>query len=78
MVQTLLTVLTVFSSVVRILITCFRLRAGEVLVGEEAHFMLPPGIPCASSTSGLNYAAFRNLYGLIRSSGGIFHALWIR
>src|SRR5262245_41628220 len=27
---------------------------------------------------GLNYAAFRNLYGLIRSSGGIFHALWIR
>ena len=27
---------------------------------------------------GLNYAAFRSLYGLIRSSGGIFHALWIR
>jgi hypothetical protein len=24
------------------------------------------------------YAAFRSLYGLIRSSGGIFHALWIR
>ena len=45
MVQTLLTVLTVFSSVVRMLITCFRLRAGEILVSEEAHFTLRSGIP---------------------------------
>src|SRR6476660_6847275 len=35
MVQTLLTVLTVFSSVVRMLIPCFRLRAGEILVGSR-------------------------------------------